>query len=360
MEEAASIAGARIAAEDHRPESAFRGMETAFARAAHNAGGCREMVIDPAGVRIRIRCPEEKLLARIGATLEHLETASGVAVDFTICCWDAKTNGGEPALPGPRMLAQADYGCLTRLTNHRFRTFYAAWAGIFCCVDLDANTAYCRYEDGANLMMYEVSGPLRGVFAAILNRREMHLVHASAIGTPRGTLLFAGPPGSGKSTLAIQCLQAGLFYQSDDLCILTAEKEPRSLSLYNIAKLREDALPRFVPLHPLLAHFQEEEEKKSYFYVHRHFPAQVLREAPVLALVLPTITGEPVSRLERASPMDAVRGVVTWSVKEIPRSDTLGERIMLQAVSRLPAWRLHLGRDDESTLAIIRSLLDDR
>jgi hypothetical protein len=131
------------------------------------------------------------------------------------------------------------------------------------------------------------------------------------------------------------------------------------LSLYNIAKLREDALPRFAALHPILSHFEEEKEKKAYFYVHQHFPAQVLKEAPIRAIVLPRITGEPASRLTRAAPLDAVRGVIAWSIKEIPRSDRHGERIMLQVISRLPAYELHLGRDDESTLAIIRSLLDE-
>jgi hypothetical protein len=207
--------------------------------------------------------------------------------------------------------------------------------------------------------MYEISAPFRPVFCAVLNQCGMQMVHASAVGNSRGSLLFAGAPGSGKSTLAILCLQNGLHYQADDLCILTSEKQPRSLSLYNIAKLRDDALPRFESLHPILSHFQEEhDEKKSFFYAHRHFPERVLKEAPVRAVLLPRVTGEPCSRLERAGPLDAVRGLIGWTVREIPMSDNLGERIMLQALSRLPAYRLSLGSDDRQTLALIRSLLD--
>ena len=207
--------------------------------------------------------------------------------------------------------------------------------------------------------MYEISGPLRPIFNAILNRKGMQLIHASAVGTSHGSLIFAGSPGSGKSTLAVLCLQDGLSYQSDDLCVLTSETRPRSLSLYNIAKLREDALPRFKSLHPILSHFQESEEKKAFFYVHQHFPRQVLKEAPVRALILPRIGGQPTSRLERATPVEAVRALISGTIKEIPKSDGLGEKIMLQAVARLPAHHLHLGRDDRETLALIRSLLHD-
>jgi hypothetical protein len=258
------------------------------------------------------------------------------------------------------MFNQTQFSCLSILTNQRFRTFYVEWMGIISCLDMESNTAYCSYEDAKTLLMYEVSGPLRPIFNAILNRMEMQLIHASAVGTPDGSLVFVGPPGSGKSTLAVLCLQDGLSYQSDDLCVLSAENRPRSLSLYNIAKLREDSFPRFKSLHSMLSHFEEEPgDKKAYFYVHRHFPSRVLKEAPVRALVLPRIGGQERSRLERATPLEAMRAVISWTIKEIPKSVSLGEKIMLQAVARLPAYHLHLGQDDRETLGIIRSLLND-
>ena len=298
------------------------------------------------------------MLPRIAATLAHLEVRDEAPVDFTICCWDDKAAGVKLPLPTRWMINQTAHCCLGILTNHRFRTFYIEWLRILCCADMEANIAYCCYGDAEHLLMYEISGPLRPLFNAICNRRGMQLVHASAVGTPRGSVLFAGPPGAGKSTVAVLCLQDGLCYQSDDLCVLTAEKRPRSLSLYNIAKLREDAIPRFPSLQPILAYFQEEhEERKAFFYVHQHFPGQVLKEAPVCALVLPRVGGEASSRLERAAPMEAVRAIISWSIKEMPKSDSLGEKIMLQAVARLPAYRLHMGRDERNTLALIRSLL---
>jgi hypothetical protein len=293
--------------------------------------------------------------------LEHLQVSDGTGVEFTIRCWDIAATGCPSPLPERWEPYVDGFTCLkgmTGLTTERFRNFYVGWIGLFCSIDMETRTAYCCYTDAARLSMYEVSAPFRSIFGTLLNLHGMHLVHASAIGSPAGTLLFAGQAGSGKSTLSIQCLQAGMGYQSDDLCVLKGGETPHSLSLYNIAKLREDALPRFKRLHPFLSHFQEDEEKKAFFYVHRHFPGLVVKEAPIRAIVLPVVTNEAVTRMERAAPMEAVRGLISWTVKEIPKFDSLGERIMLQALSRLPAYRMRLGRDSESTLNLIRGLLE--
>jgi len=319
------------------------------------------MWITIAGLKVCIRGAGDWLLPKLGATLEHLKTGPLLDGDFTIHCWDEATTGCASPLTEQWAQYVDRYCCLNGmkgLTTERYRNFYMEWVGAFCAIDMETKTAYCCYRDAARISMYEVSAPFRSIFGTLLNLHGMHLVHASAIGSTRGTLLFAGPPGSGKSTLAIQCLQAGMGYQSDDLCVLRGGPAPHSLSLFNIAKLREDALPRFKELHPILAHFQEDEEKKAYFYVHRHFPERVLREAPIRAVVLPVVTDQPVTSMERAAPMEAVLGLISWSVKEIPKADALGERIMLQALSRLPAYRMRLGRDEESTLNLIRSLLE--
>ena len=344
---------------DHLPEGYFRELEKTFAAAA---GEISEFFLDLAGLKICLRfgAGRETLLARIVPTLAHLETIRPGPPDFTICCWDDHAAAAKLPLPTRWMLNQAAYSCLGILSNQRFRTFHIDWMRIIAAADLQENIAYCCYGDAARLLIYELSGPLRSIFALISNRRGLQLVHASSIGTSRGTLLFAGPPGCGKSTLALLALQDGLSYQSDDICVLTSEPQPRSLSIYNIAKLREDVFPRFPSFQPLLTHFQEEnEEKKAFFYVHRHFPAQVLLQAPVRALVLPRYNGNSTGRLERATPVEAVRGVIAWTIKEIPKSDTLAEKILLQALARLPAYRMEIGRDDRHSLDLIRSLLDE-
>jgi hypothetical protein len=85
MENTASTARPTVAPDDPSPERLFRDTENAFARAG--AGG--DLYINLAGLNIRIRFVGERLLARIGATLAHLEIEPVDSVDLTICCLGA-------------------------------------------------------------------------------------------------------------------------------------------------------------------------------------------------------------------------------------------------------------------------------
>jgi len=224
-------------------------------------------------------------------------------------------------------------------------------------MDMETSTAYSCYFDASKLSMYEVSGPLRPILNAVLNRRGMQIVHASAVGTPDGSLIFAGPPLSGKSTLAVRSLLSGLSYQSDDLCVVSAEPQPRSFSLYNIAKLREDRIASFTALTPVLSSFEEDFEKKAYFYVQEQFPEKILKAAPIRAIVLTHVGDEPVSRIQKGSRRAAIAGVVNCTGKEVPMTGIAGEGIMFKAINRLPIWHLVLGRDEENVQALVHQLL---
>jgi hypothetical protein len=255
------------------------------------------------------------------------------------------------------MLGRDGKHVLQALSDARYQAFFVEPVRIISCLDLKTRTAYSCYLDAARLSMYEVSGPLRPIVNAVLNQRGMQLVHASAVGTAKGSLLFAGRPFSGKSTLAVRCLLEGLGYQGDDLCVLTDEARPRSLCLYNIAKLRADAAPQFDKLAPALAWFEEDAERKAYFYVHEQMPSQLVREAPVRAVVLPRIVDADESRLEPATAREVLEGLVKYTLLEIPAATPLGDGILLRAVKRLPAWNLLLGRDHAQTLRLVRELL---
>jgi hypothetical protein len=342
--------------EQRLAELYFEEAEETFGRAVANVGRQDVIFLELAGIKIALRAAGKKLLPRIVATLAHLEIPEPASVDFTICCWDGASTGDDIRLPTPEMLATVRHCCVGRLSNERFRTFYIEWMDILSCVDLERKMAYCCYSDVESLLMYEISGPLRPLFNTILNQKGMQLIHAAAVGNSRGSLLFAGPPGAGKSTLAVLCLREGLSYQSDDLCVISSDPTPRSYCIYNIAKLREDSFARFKVFAPILQHF-EETEKKAFFYVHQSFPDRLLKEASVRALLLPRVDNNTPSRLEPVLPVEAVHAVVSHTIREIPKYDSVGEKIMFRAVSKLPAYRLLLGPDEQETLNIIKKLL---
>ena len=339
------------------PPAYFAEAARAFAEARSASSDENEFLFAIGGVRFRLRIIGSELARKITRTLAHLQVEPGVEPDFTICAWDDKGAGAPMPRPKPWMLRRDGNYCLQAFTDARYQAYFVEPVRILSCLDLEMRTGYSCYLDASRLSMYEVSGPMRAILNAVLNRRGMQLVHASAIGTPAGSLLFAGKPFSGKSTLAVRCLLEGLSYQADDLCVLTGDPQPRSLCLYNIAKLRDDCLPRFASLKPVLGSFEEDAERKSYFYVHEQFPEQILKDAPVRAIVLPRIIDEEFGSLERGSARDAMEGLIACTKLEIPAAGTLGEAIMLRAVSRVPIWRLTLGRDEAHTVKLVRQLL---
>jgi hypothetical protein len=338
------------------PKYYFDDAKESYEQATANAGCADVFYLEIASIKIALHAAGNELLPRISATLAHLEIPPPMSVDFTVCCWDGASTGSDMPLPTQEMLWTVRHNCVGTLSNDRFRTFYIEWMDIISCVDLEGKIAYCCYSDVKSLLMYEISGPLRPIFNTILNQKGMQLIHAAAIGNSSGSLLFAGPPGAGKSTLAVLCLREGLSYQSDDLCVISSDPNPRSFCLYNIAKLREDSFPRFKAYEPILEYF-EETEKKAFFYVHHHFPGQILKDASIRALILPRVNHNTASRLERVLPVEAVHAVVSHTIREVPKYDNAGEKIMIRAVSKLPAYRLLLGPDEQETVTIIKKLL---
>ncbi len=69
-------------------------------------------------------------------------------------------------------------------------------------------------EDSVRLFL------LGSIFGALLHQRGLLPLHASAIETPRGAVLFAGPSGTGKSTLAAAFYRRGYRVIADEICAL--------------------------------------------------------------------------------------------------------------------------------------------
>ncbi|MDX6767712.1 MAG: hypothetical protein SFU85_13095 [Candidatus Methylacidiphilales bacterium] len=339
------------------PGAYYREAAGAFQEARAQTGCRASTTLRVAGVTFRLEFADDQTPGIILPTLAHSTSADDPAADWTIRCWEDASTGGTMPLPTPVMLTGQRHNCLFTVSDQRYRTFYHGWMETLMFIDREGE-GYACYLDAAQLPMYEKAAPLRQIFNTALNLRGRQIVHAAAVGHPHGSLLLAGPPRSGKSTLAVQCLLQGMGFQSDDLCVISQDDPPRSWSIYNVAKLRDDSLSR-VPSGLPLQSFIEGTEKKHFFHVNRVFPERLLPSAPLKAIVIPTITGESTSRLLQATRLEAMKALIPWSVHEVPTSDNLGEKIMLKALSRLPAYRLELGGNAEQTFTLLQTLLHE-
>lgn len=87
---------------------------------------------------------------------------------------------------------------------------------------------------------------LGSVFGALLHQRELLVLHASAIGTDKGAVLFTGPSGIGKSTLLGALLNRGYHMMVDDVCAveLDGAGQPIVLPAYPRTRLWADSARR--------------------------------------------------------------------------------------------------------------------
>src|SRR5262245_24055614 len=85
---------------------------------------------------------------------------------------------------------------------------------------------------------------LGSVLGAVLHSRQMLVLHASAIQTARGAVLFMGASGAGKSTLLGAFLQRGYAMLADDKAgiVVDGDGVPWAVPGYPLIRLSEDAV----------------------------------------------------------------------------------------------------------------------
>ncbi len=75
------------------------------------------------------------------------------------------------------------------------------------------------------------------VFPMVLSEKGKTILHASAVATPVGTIVFIGESGQGKSTLCAAFGQQGFFVLTDD-CLLLEQQENSLFGIPNYPGLR--------------------------------------------------------------------------------------------------------------------------
>ena len=341
------------------PEFFFREAESVVSRIASTASACTEFDFSVDGLVIRCRFFDDALVDKIRPAFEHLAIGMRASsVDLTIHLWTEHPD--LPSVPPahPLMLETARKHLLRLCSDSRFKAFDEDWLGSRTWIDLDAGEAFYCVRSAASLPYYETAAPLRALLNAFLNRHRRQLVHASAVGDSRGGLLLVGEGGSGKSSTALLCLDSPLFHLADDWCVITPGVSPRLASAYNSAKLRPDNLHRFPALAARIHNHDRLDEEKATLFLHRHFPEKLLSGCPARALLLPTVTGEATTRIERVAGTAAWRAMVSCTLAQIPGADRDSITLMSAFSARLPAYRILLGSDLPAIPGVLSALLD--
>ena len=140
-------------------------------------------------------------------------------------------------------------------------------------------------------------------FGAVLIQRGLLAMHASAIKTAHGAVLFVGKAGHGKSTLMAAMVQRGYQMMTDDVTAISLDSPPRPVAYSSFPRLRlcADAASRLNHSLETLNRVRAWDSDKYVVPITNFHPNPV----PVHAIydlrvhLAPTIIIEPVNTKER-------------------------------------------------------------
>ena len=319
-----------------------------------------------AGRVVRVVLCGEPLVAVMLPAITHAElppggaSSEGSTPDLTIVAWDVRTTG--VGLP-PAFCAEADIGMrgeIARLSDARFQAAYFTQPRLLCHYDADRRLASLGVVDATRLAAFERTNPFRAILGWFLRRHGRLLVHAAAVATPDGAVVFGGRSGAGKSTTALRCLTGGLDYLGDDICCLSCDPSegPFVHGIYSSAKTHRRDWARL----PELERFAEPRHHaadKEHYFLARHCAGRLPLSRPVRAIVIPDhSTGrcgfEPVAPAEAIAPIAAsTTALLTSAGGEVLAG--LGA-----IVRRTPCYRFHLGADPTSIPGMVADFLAAR
>lgn len=150
---------------------------------------------------------------------------------------------------------------------------------------------------------------------AAMRRCGLFELHGGGVAEPQGGtgVLFVGPSGSGKSTLTTQLAAHGWRYLSDDSLLLSVQGdavEARGLRrVFSVTEMTM-AAPGLSQLKRISTAPVPFDPYKRRFEPQAVFPAGYLEACIPEVLFFPSITHEPVSRLRKLSPQDAMTRLI--------------------------------------------------
>ena len=325
----------------------------AAAEAAQTRAGDAAIVrtFEFAGLVVRVVLCGQPLLSVMLPAVAHAESSqeraagSAATPDLTIVAWDARATG--VGLP-PAFCSEEDIGLrgeIASLSDERFHAAYFTQARLLCHYDAEDRLAFLGVVDATRLAAFERTNPFRAILGWFLRRHGRMLVHAAAVATPDGAVVFGGRSGAGKSTTAIRCLLAGLDYLGDDICCLSCDPAdgPFVHGMFSSGKTHR----RDWATLPELEQFAEPRHHaadKEHYFLARRFAAQLPLSRPIRAVVMPDHSSgrlgfEPVAAAEAIAPIAAsTTALLTSAGGEILTG--LGA-----IVRRVPCYRFHLGVD---------------
>lgn len=336
------------------------------------SGGVEQRDFRLAGAVVRLRSPHPDMLRRLSRAFAHLEPAESAGTpDLVVNLWDSTGGAHPPPLPNTR--GEEAPGAFFYFSNEQLRAgFQLGTSGdarvlevypdpptpALSVLERGAARGWYWVAESARIPYWEQATPLVYLLDWWLRERDMHMLHAGAVGSPAGGVILVGKSGSGKSTAALSSLDSDLLYAGDDYVCVSLGDNPMVHSFYSSGKLMQNHVDRLPFLLDALANGDRLAVEKAVVYVNERWPAKMATTFPLRALLLPRVTpGLVEARIVETSPAAAFRALAPSTVFQM---HTRGQDSLVRArrlVERVPSYSLELGSDMASIPLAIGDLV---
>lgn len=305
-----------------------------------------------AGREVRVRYADAATRDQLGRATRHLRREPDGPPALTIDCWTA---------PGPPLELPSGWPSIGTV-HFDDGAVVANWdtsSGTLRGYDRTTRHAWTRFAEPDGAAKWEPVGPFRFILTWWAADNGLQFTHAAAVGRAHGGVLLVGRSGSGKSTTSLACLTSGLDFAGDDSCIIEPSDLPWVHGLYVSAKGDPRAAALLPDLADAFARSPFTVDGESVIFADQVRPQAVSRGFPLRGIVVPRLSGEPVSRLSSVGPATALRALAPSTLMQVPsgnRGDGLAR--MASIAAKLPAWELALGPDPAEAANLIKDLVD--
>jgi hypothetical protein len=220
---------------------------------------------------------------------------------------------------------------------------------ILSIYDHETGKALFWVGSAANLPEWEFGAPLRNILTWSLAKRNIHLIHASGVGTGGSGVLIAGPGGSGKSTTTAISVASGLETTGDDYCAIEISETPTIHGVYGLLKLVPDSLA--APDMKNLVSGKIRSDGKAHYKI-----GENLKPSLRLTSVIFTHVSDATKEIKNLSSRDSLIRLVssTMSQAALPNPEIFSA--LSELAQSVQAYEWEVGPDTEKIVDTLKNL----
>ena len=324
------------------------------------AAPCKTYWIEVAGIYFKLNFAGSAMCPVILSSIEHLiiEDTYFSDVAYTIHIWDSSSTKVEMPKSPVDMDGVEDSGELKGYNTERIKSAYFGHARSVNLVDLHDREGIVCFHSSLQIPAFERACSLRAVFNWIFQYHKKAIVHAAAVGISDRAILIVGKSGYGKSSTALRCLEGGLKYYGDDVCVVSSDdKKAYVHGLYSSGKAFTHDMHHFSSLAAAIPSDKLAIDEKELFFFNSILPHLMEKKARIQAIVMPHINPNLPIGFEPISYAKVLSVLASSTVNLMPG---LTNNIFLQlkkVAQKAPCYQFNLGKDTSQIATEIKSFL---